>query len=286
MRETIAAFFAGHPECRLRALGARDNAAALDLAPFGQTVEYLDAAASPTWVERYHAANRARFPGALELPGWVLVDLYLLPAAIGLLTCPARLCEVRPEGLGDDDEAIAAAYYAAPSVLPGAVVGVSLISLREGIGAASIIKALTLKMLRATTQQGIAQWDNASLRVHTRMGALRLLGPVPSAHAKAAESFLYAVDLADEARHRLRRGRPARRRVDAGRRPRRAPRAARSRGLGRADRDPPARPLERRRPRPGALWLARRAPRRPAVAASPPWAISSSPPRRIAFAPA
>jgi hypothetical protein len=80
------------------------------------------------------------------------------------------------------------------------VVGVSLISLREGIGAAAIIKALTLKMLRATTQQGIAQWDNASLRVHTRMGALRLLGPVPSAHGKAETSFLYAVDLTDEGR--------------------------------------------------------------------------------------
>jgi hypothetical protein len=200
MRETIAAFFARHPECRFRALGARDNAAALDLAPFGQAVEYLDAAAHPAWVDRYHAANRARFPGALTLPGWVLVDLYLLPAAIGVITCPARLCDVRPEGLADDDEAIAAAYYAAPSIVPGTVVGVSLISLREGIGAAAIIKALTLKMLRATTQRGIAQWDNPSLRVHTRMGALRLLGPVPSAHGKAEESFLYAVDLTDEIR--------------------------------------------------------------------------------------
>ena len=198
MRETIAAFFARHPECRLRALGARDNAAALDLAPFGQPVEYLDAAANATWVERYHAVNRARFPEPLALPGWVLVDFYLLPAAIGVLTCPARLCDTRPEGLADDDEAIAAAYFAAPSIVAGTVVGVSLISLREGIGAAAIIKALTLKMLRATTQQGIAQWDNPSLRVHTRMGALRLLGPVPSAHGKAASSFLYAVDLTDD----------------------------------------------------------------------------------------
>ncbi|MEP7126543.1 MAG: hypothetical protein ABJE95_36770 [Byssovorax sp.] len=198
MRETIAAFFARHPECRLRALGARDNAAALDLAPFGQPAEYLDAAANAAWVERYHAANRARFPEPLALPGWVLVDLYLLPAAIGVLTCPARLCDARPAGLGDDDEAVAAAYYAAPSIVAGTVVGVSLISLREGIGAAAIIKALTLKMLRATTQQGIAQWDNPSLRVHTRMGALRLLGPAPSAHEKGASSFLYAVDLTDD----------------------------------------------------------------------------------------
>jgi hypothetical protein len=200
MREMIADFFARHPEIRVRAIGARDNAGVLDLAPFEQPVEYLDAAANAAWVERYHAANRARFPEPLALPGWVLVDFYLLPAAIGLLTCPARLCDTRPEGLGDDDETVAAAYYAAPSIVPGTVVGVSLISLREGIGAAAIIKALTLKMLRATTQQGIAQWDNASLRVHTRMGALRLLGPVPGAHGKAETSFLYAVDLADENR--------------------------------------------------------------------------------------
>jgi len=202
MREAIAAFFARYPECRFRALGARDNAGALDLAPFGQAASYLDAAAHPAWVARYLAANRARFSGPVALPGWVLVDLYLLPAAIGLLTCPTRLCDVRPEGLDDDDEAVAAAYYAAPSIVPGTVVGVSLISLRGGIGAAAIIKALTLKMLRATSQQGIAQWDNPSLRVHTRMGSLRLLGPVPSAHGKAEESFLYAVDLADEARWR------------------------------------------------------------------------------------
>ena len=103
MREMIAAFFARHPECRFRALGAGGNAPALDLAPYGQPATYLDAAAEPGWVERYHAANRARFPGALALPGWVLVDLYLMPAAIGLLTCPARLCDVRPGGLADDD---------------------------------------------------------------------------------------------------------------------------------------------------------------------------------------
>lgn len=215
MRETIAAFFARHPECRFRALGARDNAVALDLAPFGQAASYLDAAAHPAWVERYYAANRARFGGPVTLPGWVLVDLYLLPAAIGLLTCPAHLCDVRPCGLADDDEAVAAAYYAAPSVVPGTVVGVSLFSVREGIGAATIIKALTLKMLRASTQQGIAQWDNPSLRVHTRMGALRLLGPVPSAHGKAEESFLYAVDLTDEARWREAMERPRTASADA-----------------------------------------------------------------------
>jgi len=200
MHALIADFLRQHPECAFRALGARQNRAALDLDPYGHPVEFLDAAAHPTWVERYHAANLARFPGPLTLPGWVLVDFYLMPAAIGLLTCPARLLDLRPPGLADEDEGIAAAYYAAPSVAPGTVVGVSLISLREGLGGAAILKALTLEMLRARTQRGIAQWNNRSLRVHTRLGALRLEGPVPAAHGKARESFVYVVDLTDPAR--------------------------------------------------------------------------------------
>lgn len=195
MDTVIAEFLARHPECRFRALGASQNRAALDLAPFGHAVELLEAAEQPEWVERYHAANRARFPGSLALPGWVLVDLYLMPAAIGLLTCPAKLLDVQPPGLGPDDEGIAAAYYAAPALTAGTVIGVSLISLRESLGAAGIIKAMTLAMLRAKTQRGIAQWSNRSLRVHTRLGPLRLEGPVPAAHAKADESFVYAVDL-------------------------------------------------------------------------------------------
>jgi hypothetical protein len=202
MHALLADFLTEHPECSLRALGARENRDALDLAPFGHAVDFVDAAASPAWVERYHAANRARFPGVLALPGWVLVDLYLMPAAIGMITCPARFCDVRAGdvgGLGDDDEAIAAAYYAAPSIVPGTVVGVSLISLREGIGAAGMVKALTLGMLRARSQRGIAQWSNRSLRVHTRLGPLVLTGPVPGAHGKAGESFGYTVDVSDPA---------------------------------------------------------------------------------------
>ncbi|MFT3764345.1 MAG: hypothetical protein QM820_02300 [Minicystis sp.] len=198
MHDLLADLLRDHPECRFRALGAGQNRAALDLAPYGHPVDFLDASRHRDWVDRYHQANLARFPGPLTLPGWVLVDLYLMPAAIGLLTCPARFLQVRPPGLGDDDEGIAAAYYAAPSIVPGTVVGVSLISLREGFGGAAVIKAMTLKMLRAKVQRGIAQWSNRALRVHTRFGPLRLEGFVPGPHGKADESFVYTVDLGDD----------------------------------------------------------------------------------------
>jgi hypothetical protein len=209
MHALFTDFLAEHPECTFRALGAGANREALDLAPFGHSIDFIDAAAHPEWVRRYHAANLARFPGLLALPGWVLVDLYLMPAAIGLVTCPARLCDFRPEGLGDDDETVAAAYYAAPSVLAGTFVGVSLISLRERIRAAGVIKALTLAMLRARRQRGIAQWHNRSVRVHSRLGPLRVEGPVPGAHERSVESFVYSIDLTDHAAVEAAMRRPA-----------------------------------------------------------------------------
>ncbi|HEU4538743.1 MAG TPA: hypothetical protein VFS00_31705, partial [Polyangiaceae bacterium] len=191
-REAVRALAGRHPRLRLCALGARDNAAALDLEPFGVRAEFIDAAASGGWVGRYLEANQRAFGGPLALPGWVLVDCYLMPGALGLLVGPG-------DGPGAD-ERVVAAYAALPSVEPGVFVGCSLFSTEPGGGVARLVKALTLKMLRARAQRGVTQWDNGSLRVHTRMGPLRLEGPVPEAHGRADMSFAYRVELGDEAR--------------------------------------------------------------------------------------
>jgi hypothetical protein len=203
MRALTAAFFAAHPELSLGALGAGVHQAALDLAPFGKEARYFPAEQHAARVERYRAISRLAFGGELSLPGWVLSDLYLLPGVIGLLLGPARaLPEATRERLGlhPDDEAIAAAYVAVPSVTAGLFVGVSLISLVPGIQAGAWIKALTLKMVRAKRLRGVSQWRNPSVRVHTRMGALRLVGAVPGAHELRARSFVYESDLEGEAR--------------------------------------------------------------------------------------
>jgi hypothetical protein len=201
MRALTAEFFTRHPQISFGALGAAHNADALDLSPFGCQARYFDAERHPGLVERYRAANLYSFPGELALPGWVLSDLYLMPGAIGLLICPAT--ELKPPvrkrlELHPDDEAIAAAYVAAPSVTPGLFVGVSLISLLPGMHAGAWVKSLTLKMLRATKLRGIAQWSNPSLRVHTRMGPMRVVGAVPGTHEFRARSFVYESNLADE----------------------------------------------------------------------------------------
>ncbi len=201
MHELAREFFARHPLVSFAGLGARDNAARLDLSPFGVDATYHAAESAPELVERYRAANLFSFPGELALPGWVLSDLYLLPGALGLLTCPAR--HLRPPvrrrlGLGPDDLAIAAGYLGAPTVTPGLFIGVSLISLLPGIHAGTWVKALTLRMLRAQRMRGVAQWANPSVRVHTRMGPLRVVGAVPGIHEFRSRSFVYETRLDDE----------------------------------------------------------------------------------------
>ncbi len=199
--EAARALAARHPGLRFLALGAGANAGALDLEPFGVRAEFLDAGEQGPWVDCYLEANRRAFGGPLSLPGWVLVDCFLWPGAIGVLAGRAGPGADRaPPSPGPEGERLVAAYVALPSVEPGVVVGCSLFSFAPGGGVARLVKALTLKMLRARAQRGIAQWGNASLRVHARMGPLRLEGPVPAAHGRAGDSFAYRVELDDEAR--------------------------------------------------------------------------------------
>ena len=202
MNVQAADFFSRHPELSLQALGASANVEALDLKPAGVPVKFLPAEHQGPLVLQYRELNRLAF-GTLGIPSWVLSDLYLLPGVIGLLRCPARMLneEARQKlQLADEEPAIGAAYYAAPSVVPGVFIGVSMLSFVRGIQAGAWVKVLTLKMLRARRLRGVAQWHNPSVRVHTRLGPLRLVGSVPGDHEYAEQSFLYETDLGDEPR--------------------------------------------------------------------------------------
>lgn len=172
--------WAARPHVRAIALGCAEVREALCLRPFGVPVSFVDAADAPELVARYHAVNLQRFGGPVALPGWVLADLYLLPAAITIL---------------EEDGAILAAYYAAPSLVPGEVVGVSLLSCQEGIGAGTAAKAVGLGVLGASVARGATQWRSRALRVHARFGDLIVEGPPPAVHGLAAESFRYRTTL-------------------------------------------------------------------------------------------
>lgn len=177
----IDAFFATWPRLRFGLLGHLGNRSGLNLRPLGVPAEFWDAAAHSALVSQYMTVNAEKFGGALALPGWVLVDLYLMPGAVSLLL--------------DAEDTIVAAWCGVPTVTPGVVMGVSLLSMREGIGAAYVVKRLGLASLGARVQRGITQWDNRALRTHTRLGPLWVVGVAPAVHGEAARSFVYEVEV-------------------------------------------------------------------------------------------
>jgi hypothetical protein len=201
LAQAAGEFFAREPELRLAALGAREGRAALDLAPCGRPVEFLPAEAHGAWAQQYLTLNQHAF-GPLGLPRWVLSDLYLLPSVVGLVLAPARLLreDVQQKlALAPETPAIAAAYVAVPSITPGLFVGVSLLSFLPGAKASAWVKTLTLKMLGAERLRGVTQWDSSAVRVHTRLGPMRLVGRAPGSHEYAERTFVYETCLRAEA---------------------------------------------------------------------------------------
>ncbi|MBF5046419.1 hypothetical protein FGE12_28655 [Aggregicoccus sp. 17bor-14] len=193
-------FFAREPELSLAALGSRESRGALDLLPCGRGVEFLAAEEHGAWAQQYLTLNQHAF-GPLGLPRWVLSDLYLLPSVVGLVRAPSRLLreDVQQKlALPPESLAIAAAYVAVPALTPGLFAGVSLLSFLPGAKASAWVKTLTLKMLGAQRLRGVTQWDSSAVRVHTRLGPMRLVGRAPGSHEYAERTFVYETDLRTE----------------------------------------------------------------------------------------
>lgn len=170
---------------RLIALGHPVHQEHLDLAPFGESATFVDATREPSWLRAYQQANDEAFAaGSLGLPGWVLVDLYVMPTVIGMLV---------------EADRIVAAYVAVPTIAPGVFMGCSLLSRAPGSGLAARVKVLTLRMLKARSQRGITQITSRSVGVHTRVGPLRIEGRAPEIHERSNESFVYSIDLSTDA---------------------------------------------------------------------------------------
>jgi len=200
MRELVGEFFATHPHIELWALGASAHRSVVELEPYGVPARFVGAESSPDVVKAYFAFNRNAFSGDLQLPGWVLTDLYMLPGIVGLLVGPLDGLEPQwPLSSFDGGKRIMAAYYSAPSLEPGLFVGVSLISAVAGLGAGPMIKALTLKMNRAARVRGVSRWEERPIRAHVKVGPLWIVSRTPGPHERAARSFVYETLLDDTA---------------------------------------------------------------------------------------
>ncbi len=189
-----------------------------DLSPFGIPIEPahrlspLALRATPL-LRRLQALDSATFGAeGMPMPHWIFLDGAGLTGAMFGLGSPAS--DTPPDvidALGlrsaaEHDSTMLvphSMYIALPSFEADTWVGHNLASVSafrprgpsfRGLG--SLTKALALRTLRARCQIGAAQWGAPSLRVHRRLGPLRLLSAWTPAHSKPW-TYTYAAELTE-----------------------------------------------------------------------------------------
>jgi hypothetical protein len=198
----------------------------LNLTPYGHPVSWLDftSTAPREWdtgefLNLFNVINGIAFGDrGIPMPQWVMVDLILMPAAalvagvsqqaFGELTA-ASADNVKPHLLQVQERVRSSGYAgpmpvggycAAPSAAHGTWVGWSLWSLMPGVGLGHVVKALALAAYGTRRLDGVTQYDNTALKVHTRFGALRVLVATVPFHTSPG-SFVYETDFTAPAEH-------------------------------------------------------------------------------------
>ena len=195
----------------------------LNEVPYGHKLAWLDFTdtADKGWSTReflnlFNVINGIAFGDrGIPMPQWVMVDLILMPSAalIAGLPQPAFAAMVERSTFRFDTDVKrllrdvqasmrdngytgpvpVGGYCAAPSAAAGTWVGWSLWSLMPAVGLGQAAKALALSAYRARKLDGVTQYDNSALKVHTRFGALKIVVATVPFHTSPG-SFVYESD--------------------------------------------------------------------------------------------
>jgi hypothetical protein len=192
----------------------------LNLTPYGHKLTWLDFTNTTEkgWTTReflnlFNVINGVAFGDrGIPMPQWVMVDLILMPSAAVIASLPQdafaemverstfrfdtdvkhhlRVIQDNMKASGYAGPVPVGGYCAAPSAAPGTWVGWSLWSLMPRVGLGQAAKALALSAYQARKLDGVTQYDNSALKVHTRFGALKILVATVPFHTSPG-SFVY-----------------------------------------------------------------------------------------------
>ena len=195
----------------------------LNETPYGHKLTWLDFTdigdkgwSTGEFLNLFNIINGIAFGDrGIPMPQWVMVDLILMPSAAIIASLPqdafATMVEKSTFSFDSDVRAHlrtvlykarqdgyagpmpVGGYCAAPSAAPGTWVGWSLWSLMPNVGLGRAVKALALSAYRAQKLDGVTQYDNNALKVHTRFGTLRVMVATVPFHTSPG-SFVYESD--------------------------------------------------------------------------------------------
>ena len=193
------------------------NLSALDLSPFGVTVE--DATnfdptrlRSRAVIDGLHHLDAFSFGDQdMLMPRWVLFDCGEFPGIVFGFGRHAKDCDAetraayKVEGADHDDDFVPLSMWVALRCAEeGGWFGHNLSSanlvMKENPlpGLATITKALGVKLAKVSKQYGATQWTSSSLNIHMSLGKMRVLNAYTPAHTHP-ETFTYRIDTTDDA---------------------------------------------------------------------------------------
>lgn len=205
----------GTKELRAFALGDEINLKMLPACALGQTLHMRDSGdpKQSRFAFLFNVFNGAVYGDVMGMPPWVMINCIFQNAALIGIEGPAKLipitlrekidaalAEMNADPLKDDEIVPLAEACAIKTFVPKRIHAFSLYSILQGFGSAA--KALMLdchRQMGARYQTGTAQYDNASLAIHTKFGALDILQPQVALHSKYDRTFIYGCIIPDEA---------------------------------------------------------------------------------------
>ncbi len=183
----------------LYVLGSKDNLPGFCMNPFDLEVHHVDplVRSNGVFFDLINQLDGLSY-GSKKMAAekWVALDCAMLPSAIVGLA--KRVCDVDDEmrekfdipgnykGLVPLTE-----YCAIPAIKDGVWIVHTLGSVDKGKGLGLATKILALKIYQAQRIRVVAQYDNVSLRIHSRISDLKLVTALTPAHTLANSTFIY-----------------------------------------------------------------------------------------------
>lgn len=136
----------------------------------------------------------------LSMDRWVALDCGMLPSAfVGLAKKACDLSKDTRAKLSipkDYDGFVPVTMYCAiPSVERGLWISHSLSSIDNGKGLGLATKIIGLMVYGAERIRGIAQYDNSSVKIHSKIADLKLVSAITFVHSIPEMTFIYEHDV-------------------------------------------------------------------------------------------
>ncbi len=183
----------------LYVLGSEKNIQNFCMNPFGINAYHINPLlmSSKTFVDLLIQLDGLSYGNKnLGMEKWVALDCGMLPSAfVGLAKKVPCLDNKLKEKffIPENYKGLVplTMYCAIPSAEEGVWISHSLASIEQGKGLGLLTKVLGIKLYGAKSLRGIAQYNNNSVKIHTKISNLKLISALTFAHSIPEMTFVY-----------------------------------------------------------------------------------------------